>query len=190
MVVKARVEGVGSACDGRRGGEAYLACGQDRAAFRQLSHGLADGNTVRGSSARHVAVEANPVDGGCRAVSLPGIGLRKLSRILGERPHQHADDVSVLTEAPAPLIIGEVGGAGRTVVLRREHRNRLPNICSFINHLKASISTPKPAPHTLFPAGLRVRYEAPRGARPPGARRNPAGPRRSPVPSTGGPPAP
>src|SRR5260370_20996287 len=113
-------------------GEADLAFGQGLAAFRQPSDGLADGNTVRGSWAGHVEVEANPVDGGGRAVFLPGIGLRKLSRILGERPHQHADDVRVLTEALAPLFIGEVGGAGRTDVLRREHRSRLPNIRSFV----------------------------------------------------------
>jgi hypothetical protein len=41
--------------------------------------------------------------------------------------------MSLLAESLSALIVGEIRGAGDINVLRREHKNRLPNIRSIVN---------------------------------------------------------
>src|SRR5450759_3693580 len=95
-------------------------------AFRYPLEALADSDGVGRSACSHMAVEAHPIDRADRAVLIPGIAGGEVSRLPSEGNLLEVDHAPALNQALPKQVVA----AGRIDVLRREHKNRLPNIRS------------------------------------------------------------
>ena len=103
-------------------GEPDLAIGNGLDTFGHSMKVLADRDQVGSCIARLVAVESDPVDRAGRAILIPGVGGGKFCCFPGEGEDLHVDDMSLLAEALAPLVVGQMSGARRPDVLRRKHK--------------------------------------------------------------------
>src|ERR1700694_1964367 len=88
----------------------------------ELADPVTDSDPIGRRIAGHVAVETNPVDRCDEAVLFICIGGGKLSRLLGEGKLHQVDGMTLAPEPFPTLLIGQVGVAKRTNVLRRKHR--------------------------------------------------------------------
>src|SRR5450759_1797759 len=117
-------------------------------AFRHPRQLLADRDQVSGGSARLVAVEADPVDGRGEALLVVLIRGGEASRNAGGTELEQVLLVEDLLELGTDFCVTR-----RTDVLRREHRNRLPNRRSYVNRFdrenarKTLLSSSDPQPH-------------------------------------------
>ena len=102
-----------------------LALGDGLHTFGHSLKVLADRDQVGRGVARHVAVEADPVDRAGRAILVPRIGGGKFSRLPGECDLLQIDHMTPVNQALTSLLIGQVSGAGWVRVLRREHKKSL-----------------------------------------------------------------
>src|SRR5450756_1820406 len=113
--------------------EADLPVSQGIHCLLQLRHQLADGNPIRCGRTGHVAVDADPVDRSDRAFMLVFVGSGKLGSFLGERELHQVDDMALTDEPLTAVLSGQTYGIDCIDcinVLRREHKNMLPNSCS------------------------------------------------------------
>src|SRR5450759_714564 len=97
-------------------------------ALRQLANPLPDRDPVGGGIARHVAVEADPVDRADIALLVVLVGLRKLSR--DEREAQ-VDQISLLAQTDE--LLAQLRAGWWTNVLRRKHELIVQTDVRFVN---------------------------------------------------------
>ena len=103
--------------------KADLAGGQDVNNLGQLSNVLADRYVAGSSRTGHVAVDANPVDRGGRAIFFVVIGGAELGGLPGEGELHQRDHVALGDEPLATNASVLTSRLDFVNVLRREHRN-------------------------------------------------------------------
>src|SRR3977135_2189413 len=106
--------------------KADLAVGNRLDALRQAMKVLADRNQVGRRSARQVAVEAHPVDRSGVALDVVLVRAGKITRQGARLQVEKIPLMDYTLELFTDLPTGE----RRLQVLRREHRNIIPNRCS------------------------------------------------------------
>src|SRR3977135_796184 len=116
-------ERVGGSRHGHHMTEADVAFGQSATGPPQLTHVLAGGYVVGSRRAGHVAVDANPVDRGGRAILFMVIGGGEFGGLSGERELQQSKDLALGDEPLAAVASVLIEGIDCPNVLRREHRN-------------------------------------------------------------------
>src|SRR5450830_1937281 len=99
-------------------------------ALRQLANPLPNRDPVGGGVARHMAVEADPVDRADVALLVVLVGLRKLSR--DEREAQ-VDQISLLAQPDE--FLAQLRASWWTNVLRREHELIVQTDVRLVNSL-------------------------------------------------------
>src|SRR5450759_3841954 len=128
-------------------------------ALRQLANPLPDRDPVGGGIARHVAVEADPVDRADIALLVVLVGLGKLSR--DEREAQ-VDQISLLAEMDK--LLAQLRASWWTDVLRREHELIVQTDVRFVNTSACQFQLQAPA-HTPSSQLLPTRWNAMRSYR-------------------------
>src|SRR6202162_357115 len=111
----------------------------------------ADRDQVSGGGARQMALESEPVIRRRITLQVVEVGGRETSRQVGSVEHLEINISELLLE-----LIGERSALIDLHVLRREHRNRLPNECSSVNSSgrKFRLQTPAKQPQTARPKPL------------------------------------
>src|SRR5450759_982730 len=129
LAVMALPESLGGARHHSAVGESDRPIDTRLVALRKLIQDLADCEGVGRRASGHMAVESKPVDRADRAILIPGVGRSELRRLPGEGDFLQVDHPPALDQALAKQVVGD------TDVLRREHRNRLPNTRSYVKNL-------------------------------------------------------
>src|ERR1700674_3244671 len=139
----------------------------------ELTNPPTDGDSVGCGIARHVAVEANPVDRTDEAVLVVRVGGGKFSRLAGEGKLHQVDHMALMDKALTQVLNGRLDRSNRTNVLRRKHKRMVQ---TYVRHVKrftsksfwlasqkhsetTSTSTPTPTPSSqpvLSPRVLNI----------------------------------